>query len=82
MRNKEVSGWRRAGGHRSPEINEGSVVRKKEGRLEPENFMVESSAIIVVIVITIIVIQWGQLSSPAPSALAASPLERSTRGQW
>ena len=34
---------------------------KKEGRLEPENFMVESSAIIVVIVITIIVIQWGQL---------------------
>ena len=55
---------------------------KKEGRLEPENFMVESSAIIVVIVITIIVIQWGQLSSPAPSAIAASPLERSKRGQW
>ena len=53
--------------------------KKREGWSQK---MVESSAIIVVIVIVIIVIQWGQLSSPAPSAIAASPLERSKRGQW
>ena len=71
-------GW----GSPQPRDQQGVSGQEKERRLEPENFMVESSAIIVVIVITIIVIQWGQLSSPAPSAIAASPLERSKRGQW